>query len=57
VLLAIAQAVALLVRIAAGGAFPGWAIFFGPLAGAALWPMVSWLLLMPQRRLQREQTI
>jgi hypothetical protein len=29
----------------------------GPLAGAVLWPMVSWLLVLPQRRLEREQTI
>jgi len=28
-----------------------------PLAGALLWPMVSWLLVLPQRRLEREQTI
>jgi rod shape-determining protein MreD len=57
VILVLAQCVVLLVRIAAGNYFPGWAIFIGPLAGAALWPTVSWLLLMPQRRLQREQTI
>ena len=37
--------------------FPGWTVIVGPLAGAALWPMVSWLLLLPQRRLEREQTI
>jgi rod shape-determining protein MreD len=57
IILVLAQSVVLLVRVAAGNAFPGWAIFIGPLAGAALWPLLSWLLLMPQRRLQREQTI
>ena len=57
VILVLAQCVVLLVRVAAGDAFPGWAIFIGPLAGAALWPIMSWILLMPQRRLQREQTI
>jgi rod shape-determining protein MreD len=41
----------------AGDQFPGWAVIIGPLAGAALWPTVSWLLLLPQRRLEREQTI
>ena len=52
-----AQAVALLVRIVAGDTFPGWALVVGPLAGAVLWPLVTWLLLRPQRRAEREQTI
>ena len=51
------EGVTLLVRLAAGDQSPGWPIIVGPLAGAALWPMVSWLLLLPQRRLEREQTI
>jgi rod shape-determining protein MreD len=45
------------VRVAAGDQLPGWPVIVGPLAGAALWPIVSWLLLLPQRRLEREQTI
>ena len=52
-----AQGVALLVRVAAGNDVPGWAVVVGPLAGALLWPRVSWLLLLPQRRPAREQTI
>jgi len=52
-----AQGAALLVRLAAGNDFPGWPIVIGPLAGAALWPVASWLLLLPQRRAAREQTI
>ena len=56
-MLAVAQAVALTVRVAAGDSFPGWAIFVGPAIGAALWPLVTWLLLLPQRRPEREQTI
>ena len=33
-----------------GGTWPGW-IYFGESAvGAVLWPLVSWLLLAPQRR-------
>jgi len=52
-----AQGVALLVRVAAGNDVPGWAVVVGPLAGALLWPLVSWLLLLPQRRPAREQTI
>ena len=56
-LLLISQGAALLVRLAAGDPFPGWAILVGPLAGAALWPAVTWLLLLPQRRTEREQAI
>jgi rod shape-determining protein MreD len=48
-LLLFAQAVEALVRLAAGAEFPGWSIAIGPLLGAALWPVVSLLLLMPQR--------
>jgi rod shape-determining protein MreD len=51
------QGVTLLVRLAAGNAFPGWPIFVGPMIGAMLWPVVTWLLLLPQRRQQREQAI
>jgi rod shape-determining protein MreD len=57
VILLVAQGVALLVRLAAGNDFPGWPIVVGPLAGAMLWPLVSWLLLLPQRRPVREQAI
>ena len=57
VILAVGQTLVLLVRVAAGDPFPGWAIYVSPLAGAVLWPMVSWLLTLPQRRLEREQTI
>jgi rod shape-determining protein MreD len=48
-LLAFAQGVSALVRLAAGAEFPGWAIALGPLFGAALWPVVSVLLLLRQR--------
>ena len=49
VLLLLAQGVAALVRLATGAEFPGWTIAVGPLIGAALWPVVSVLLLLPQR--------
>jgi len=52
-----AEGVTLLVRLAAGDSFPGWPILVGPLVGALLWPAVTWLLLMPQRRAEREQAI
>ena len=57
VLLLVTQGVALFVRMAAGDAFPGWAVVVGPLLGAALWPAASWLLLLPQRRAEREAAI
>jgi rod shape-determining protein MreD len=56
-ILLVGQAVALLVRVVAGDSFPGWPLLVGPIAGAILWPLVSWLLLIPQRRAEREQTI
>jgi len=48
-LLLFAQAVEAFVRLAAGAEFPGWSIAIGPLIGALLWPLVSVVLLMPQR--------
>ncbi len=56
-ILLVAQGVSLLVRLAAGDEFPGWAIVASPIAAALLWPFASWLLLLPQRRPAREQTI
>lgn len=49
-LLLFAQGVAALVRLAAGAEFPGWTLAVGPLLGAALWPPLTVLLLLPQRR-------
>ena len=56
-LLLVVQGAVVLVRVASGAEFPGWPIIVGPIAGAMLWPMISWLLLLPQRRIEREQTI
>ena len=50
VLLVAAEAVEIVVRLAAGAEFPGWSIFVGPLAGALLWPVATLILLAPQRR-------
>jgi len=57
VILLVAEAAVMLVRLAAGDPFPGWPIIVGPIFGALLWPLVTWLLLLPQRRSQREQAI
>jgi rod shape-determining protein MreD len=50
ILLLGAKAIEVLVRLAAGAHFPGWTLLVGPLLGALLWPAVSYLLLVPQRR-------
>ena len=42
--------VSLLIRLAAGDLFPGWSLFIAPLVEAVLWPLVTLLLLAPQRR-------
>ncbi|HEX7437756.1 MAG TPA: rod shape-determining protein MreD [Caldimonas sp.] len=45
-----AHAVAMLVRVVAGGMFPGWGVLLAPVFEALLWPVVTMLLLAPQRR-------
>ena len=45
-----AQAVSLLIRMLAGGMFPGWEMALAPLFQSVLWPVVTLLLLAPQRR-------
>lgn len=45
-----AHAVSMLVRIIAGGMFPGWELLLAPVIEALLWPIVTLLLLAPQRR-------
>jgi len=42
--------VSLIARVAVGGMFPGWSVMLGPLFEALLWPVVTLLLLAPQRR-------
>ncbi len=45
-----AHVLELLVRMASGGSFPGLTYFIAPVLEAMLWPVVSVLLLAPQRR-------
>jgi len=45
-----AQAVSLIVRMVVGGMLPGWELILAPVLQALLWPIVTWLLLAPQRR-------
>ena len=49
-LFALAHAVELVIRLIGGGIFPGWILLVATAAEALLWPLVSILLLVPQRR-------
>jgi len=50
VLLLASRLIMLVVGMIAGGLFPGVGYFAGSLVAALLWPAVSFLLLLPQRR-------
>ena len=54
-LFVVAHAVVLLVGVLAGGVFPGWSVLAAPVLEAMLWPLASWILLAPQRRVARQQ--
>jgi rod shape-determining protein MreD len=45
-----AHAVSFVVRMFAGGMLPGWVLLLAPVFEALLWPVVTLLLLAPQRR-------
>ena len=49
-LLVAAQLVPFVIRLLMGAAFPGWRYLVDGFVEAALWPIASHLLLMPQRR-------
>ncbi len=56
-LLLVSQSVSLLVRLWVGGGFPGWEYFLSSAIGALIWPLVTWVLLIPQRRSpERDET-
>mgnify|MGYP006194868081 CR=1 FL=1 len=49
-LLLVAQVASLAVRMWVGGNWPGFVYFAESLVGTAIWPVISWMLLAPQRR-------
>jgi rod shape-determining protein MreD len=56
-LLLMTQAVQLVVRMMVGGTFPGWLYFLQGVVAAGLWPVITMLLLAPQRRaIDRDET-
>ena len=57
VLLALCAALVLLVRIVGGSPLPPWTYFIAAVTGAALWPVVSVLLQMPQRPVRSSATL
>lgn len=56
-LLFLMQLVQLLIRLMVSGDFPGILYFLESIITAALWPVVTWILLAPQRRaVNRDET-
>ncbi len=49
-LLLVMQVVQALVQLAVSGKTPGWIYFAQSFAATAIWPLICWLLLAPQRR-------
>jgi rod shape-determining protein MreD len=49
-LFALSQLIEVITRMIGGGVFPGWTVLISPAIEAALWPLVTALLLAPQRR-------
>ena len=49
-LLLLTQSVQCLVQYVVNGRTPGWLFFLESFVAAALWPLVTWLMLAPQRR-------
>jgi rod shape-determining protein MreD len=49
-LFVVAHLLQIIIRLLAGGVFPGYWIALAPVLEAALWPLASVLLLAPQRR-------
>jgi rod shape-determining protein MreD len=56
-LLVFAQAIQAVVRFMASGRAPAWLHFIDSAVAVALWPLITWLLLAPQRRaIDRDHT-
>lgn len=49
-LLLLMQTVQLVIRVLVSGHFPGWLFFMESIVAALLWPLVTMLLMAPQRR-------
>jgi len=49
-LFALSHLIELVIRMIGGGVFPGWTLLIAPALEALLWPLISVILLAPQRR-------
>ena len=49
-LLLVTQAIQVIVGFIVSRKFPGWTYFIESVVAVALWPVITWLLLAPQRR-------
>ncbi len=49
-LMLVAHLLELAIRLIAGDGFPGWSFWLAPMLQAALWPVVSVVLILPQHR-------
>lgn len=49
-LFVVAHGLEITIRMISGGVFPGWLLLLAPLAESLLWPVISVMLLAPQRR-------
>jgi rod shape-determining protein MreD len=49
-LFAISHAISMLIRMSLSGSLMGWSMVFAPLLEAMMWPLMSIILLAPQRR-------
>lgn len=48
-MLEVVKLIMLIVRMAQGAEFPGWLYFLGPVIAALLWPLLTVLLVLPQK--------
>ena len=56
-LLLVTQLIEMLIRLVVSGKFPGWFFFAQSFTAALLWPVITWILLAPQRRaIDRDDT-
>jgi rod shape-determining protein MreD len=49
------QVLMLVIRMIAGGTFPGWSYFIGAVIAALLWPLATFVLLLAQRAAESDQ--
>jgi rod shape-determining protein MreD len=49
-LLLLTQSIQVMVRVIVSGRFPGWLHFIESAVAVVLWPLITWMLLAPQRR-------